>query len=108
MTAGPQIGYRPPADDPALYAVPGYLMPYGPPGGGSGRGPGVGPVIGWTLISGPFGAISAARRSDRARAAGDTTGKYWLAFGGTLVAGWVIGAVTLILTLATSGIIAGS
>jgi hypothetical protein len=57
-------------------------------------------VVACTPFFGPFGAISAVRRAERARAVGDSTGKYWIAFGGTLVAGWVVGAVTTILVLA--------
>jgi hypothetical protein len=85
---------------PAGPGTPGYLQPYGPAAGPSGRGPGVGPVVGITFFFGPFGAISAARRAERARAVGDSTGKYWIAFGATLVGCWVLGAILAILSIA--------
>ena len=79
---------------PAGGGMPGYLQPYGPGGGPIGKGPGVGPVVGFTFFFGAFGAISAARRAERARAVGDSTGKYWIAFGATLAGCWVVGAIS--------------
>jgi hypothetical protein len=87
---------------PAGNGMPGYLQPYGPPARPSGKGPGIGPVIGFTFFFGPFGAISAARRAERARTVGDRTGKYWIAFGATLVGCWVLIAILAILVFAMS------
>jgi hypothetical protein len=81
---------------------PGYLTPYPPAGGFSGQGPSVRPVVYFTLLFGFPGLISATRRAERAKAVGDSAGKYWLAFGATLTLGWVIGAIATILLLTGS------
>ena len=105
----PQAAYPEPAPAPAAGygrpayggpGVPGYLQPYGQPNGFAGKGPSVGPVVAFTVFFGVFGAISAARRADRARAVGDRTGKYWIAYGATLAGSWVVGAIVGILLFA--------
>jgi hypothetical protein len=55
--------------------------------------PGIGPVIAFTAIFGVFGAISAARRSGKAKRAGLPTNKYWVAFGITLAVVWAVGGI---------------
>ena len=111
----PQAAYPAPVGYPGAAAggygggsgpgTPGYLQPYGAvPGEVAGRGPSVGPVVAFTLCFGVFGAISAARRSDKARAVGDRTGRYWIAFGATLVGSWVVGVIGAILVLAFGGL----
>jgi hypothetical protein len=55
--------------------------------------PGVGPVIAFTAIFGVFGAISAARRSSKAKNAGFPTNKYWVTFGITLAVVWAVGGI---------------
>ncbi|WP_433795057.1 hypothetical protein [Actinoplanes sp. CA-252034] len=55
--------------------------------------PGVGPVVAFTAIFGLFGAISAARRSSKARNAGFPTNKYWVTFGITLAVVWAVGGI---------------
>lgn len=55
--------------------------------------PGIGPVIAFTAIFGVFGAISAARRSGKAKRAGFPTNKYWVTFGITLAVVWAVGGI---------------
>jgi hypothetical protein len=88
--------------------LPGYLKPFPPAGGFSGRGPSVRPVVVWTLLFGVFGLIPATRRARRAEAAGDSPGRYWLAFGVTLGLGWVVGAIATILLLVAGGFFAAA
>jgi hypothetical protein len=111
-----QSGFAPPPQaaypDPNLSRppgeLPGYLSPYPPPDGFSGRGPSVRPVVAFTLFFGVFGALSAHRRAQRAEAAGDSPGRYWIAFGVTLSLAWVVGAILSILWLAFGGVLAVS
>jgi hypothetical protein len=86
----PQAAYPDPGLSLWPDELPGYLKPYPPPGGFSGRGPAVAAVVIFTLLFGVFGLISASRRAKRAEAAGDSPGRYWMAFGVTLNIGWVV------------------
>ncbi|MEV4275242.1 hypothetical protein [Actinoplanes xinjiangensis] len=52
--------------------------------------PGIGPVIAFTAVFGIFGAISAARRSGKAKRAGFPTNKYWVTFGITVAVVWAV------------------
>jgi hypothetical protein len=68
--------------------TPGYAQPayarsyaYGPPA----VVPAVWPVAVFTLLFGALGAISAFRRSVRARAAGAGVGPYWGTFAGAFI-----------------------
>ncbi|TQS41320.1 hypothetical protein [Cryptosporangium phraense] len=54
------------------------------------EGPKAWPVAVFTVIFGIFGAISAARRADDARALGLPSGRYWAVFGGALVGSFAI------------------
>ncbi len=51
------------------------------------------PVVAWTFFFGFFGAVSAGRRAGRARRGRNSAAPYWVAWGVTLVATAVLGAV---------------
>lgn len=92
MTADPRTGH---ADLRHVSAGTGY--PSAPAARTlAGQVPAVGPVVGCTLVFGPFGAISAARRADRARALGVSGRKYWIAFGVALAAGCAVAALVVV------------
>ncbi|WP_051796895.1 hypothetical protein [Catenuloplanes japonicus] len=107
-------GFPPPQAPPPGYGPPGYGPPgaFGPPGTApvgylqtsgrpyAGDAPGFGPVILFTAIFGILGALSASRRARRAREMGAPTQKYWVAFGLTLLAQWLLFGI---IQLATSG-----
>ena len=57
--------------------------------------PSWGPVVVWTFFFGIFGAISAARRADRAARSRNARYPYWVAFGITLVIGVVLSAIAV-------------
>jgi hypothetical protein len=54
------------------------------------------PVVIFTFLFGVFGAISAARRAKRAAWTGNARQPYWIAFGVTMVVGWVLGLIAAI------------
>ncbi len=94
MTTPPNTQYDPTAAYPQQ-----PMGAYPPPQGGypsvpqQFTVPGIGPVIAFTAIFGVFGAISAARRSGKAKRAGLPTNKYWVAFGITLAVVWAVGGI---------------
>jgi hypothetical protein len=94
MTTPPNTQYDPTAAYPQQ-----PMGAYPPPQGGypsvpqQFKVPGVGPVIAFTAIFGLFGAISAARRSSKAKRAGFPTNKYWVTFGITLAVVWAVGGI---------------
>ena len=100
--AGPPAAYGPAGPQPSgSYPGPGlapgsYPPPMSAGPGAAGQAPGVGPVVAFTFFFGIFGAISAARRSKRAQAAGISGRKYWIAFAITLVAAWVVGVIAVV------------
>jgi hypothetical protein len=57
------------------------------------------PVVVITLLTMPFGAISAARRSTRARRGGNPAYPYWLAFSLTFAAGWMLSMLALVVAV---------
>jgi hypothetical protein len=75
------------AHQPVHYPEPGAEFPSTASGPGS--APSVVPVVAFTFFFGLLGAISAARRSAKARAVGASTSRYWIAFAATLAIGWV-------------------
>lgn len=103
MTTEPRTAYDPAAYPPppagphgihpaSAYPAPGYAQP-GYPSVPQIKVPGIGPVIAFTAIFGVFGAISAARRSGKAKAAGVSGSKYWTAFGITFLAVWAVSGI---------------
>jgi hypothetical protein len=104
--AYPETPYQqaPPAPPYGGYNVPGS---YGPAGGmvapaPVGEAPGIGTVIVITALFGLFGAIPAAKRAGKAQALGLPSGKYWMAFGATLVLSWVAGIFLLIMMISAA------
>lgn len=87
----PQVSAAPNSPYPAMppYASPGQ-RPFGGGYPAPLEAPGVGPVVAFTALFGLWGAISAWRRARRAEAAGLPGGRYWTAFGVTLVVSWVV------------------
>lgn len=97
-----QTPQHPPAGMPFPAYVGGPGMPYPSQDQqqlGWERPPGIGPVIVFTALFGFFGAISAARRSARARALGAPGQRYWIAFAGTLAGCWVLGLTLAVVML---------
>jgi hypothetical protein len=86
---------------PPAAGTPGY---YGPAGGVTpagfvmpgGEAPGIGMVVAITALFGLFGLIPASGRAKKARALGLPTAKYWIAFGATTAANFVVGIFLLI------------
>jgi hypothetical protein len=104
--AYPQPGYGQAAFTPGVAAAPGAYPGQGypaAPGGYPGmpgygqqfdylaapiKLPAVWPVVGFTFLLWPVGAVSAARRAKRAKAAGVSGSRYWIAFVATIVVTW--------------------
>jgi hypothetical protein len=57
------------------------------------------PVVAWTFFFSLLGLISAARRAGKARRAGHPGQPYWIAFGVTWVASFVIWAVAMAIAI---------
>jgi len=92
------------AGRPPSFDAPGYGYGYSaaPSWGSHLTGPKAWPVAVFTVFFGIFGAISAARRSNDARALGLPGGRYWGVFAGALVGSFAVWTLVLGLAIAVS------